>query len=121
PLDLVWTVPFLLIIAAARARHAPFEMGQDVLNQDWHARRGAARADQLVMAGAVLLPILHHLLYALDVMAPAAERYRQVLVDITLISMAGLALVAFRLLERQRRGTEAREETLRKELNQARR
>jgi signal transduction histidine kinase len=120
PLDLLWTLPFLLVIAAARARRAPFEAGQDVLNQDWHGR-GAERTDQALMTGAVLLPIVHHSLYALGIMAPAARVYRELLVDATLVSLAVLSVLAFRLLERQRRRVEAREETLRKELNQARR
>jgi signal transduction histidine kinase len=120
PLDLWWTAPFVLLVAAVRARHAPFEHGQDVLNQDW-AEPARMRTDQLLMAGAVALPILHHSMYALGAISPQSAGYRQALVEATLVSLAGLALVAFRLLEKERRGVEQREQGLRKELDQARR
>lgn len=119
PLDLLWALPFLLVIAAARGRHAPFEVGQDVLNQDWQSSGG--RTDQALMAGAIVLPIVHHGLYALGVLSVPSEQYRQVLVDITLISLAVLGTAAFRLHQRERARVEEREESLRKELNQARR
>lgn len=119
PLDLLWVLPFMLVIVAARARYAPFEVGQDVLNQDWQPRTG--RADQTLMAGAVVLPVIHHALYAAGVLGPESERYRQVLVDATLIGLAVLGVAAFRLHQRERARVEASEESLRKELNQARR
>lgn len=120
PFDLWWTVPFVLTAAAARARHFSFEAGQDVLNQEWAPRRHA-RIDQLLMAAAVALPILHHTLYALGFLSAESERYREILIDIILISLAALAVVAFRLLEVERGRVEAREAVLRKELDQARR
>ena len=120
PLDLWWTVPFVLLVAAARARHAPFAAGQDVLNQDWTTARPLP-ADQLLMSGAILLPILHHGLYALGVLPPETEGYRQVLVQIMLVALAILAIAAFRSVEGERRGIEERERVLRNELDQARR
>lgn len=120
PLDLWWTVPFVLVAAVARLRHVPFEAGQDVLNQDW-APGGRVGNDQLLMGGAILLPALHHGLYALGLLPPETEGYRQVLVQITLVALAGLAIVSFRLLEIERRRVEARERVLRRELDQARR
>lgn len=119
-LDLWWTVPFVLVAGIARARHMPFEAGQDVLNQDWTAPARLGN-DQLLMGGAILLPILHHAMYALGVLPPETEGYRQVLVEIMLISLATLAIVAFRLLETERHRVEVREQALRKELDQARR
>lgn len=119
-LDLWWTAPFVLLAAAARARHAPFEHGQAVLNQDW-ARPARSRTDQLLMAGAVALPLLHHAVYAIGAVSPQTAGYRHVLVEATLVSLASLALVAFRLLEKERRGVAEREQGLRKELDQARR
>ncbi|HEX6323949.1 MAG TPA: ATP-binding protein [Vicinamibacterales bacterium] len=119
-LDLWWTVPFVLLAAAARARHAPFAHGQDVLNQDWGAP-ARMRTDQLLMAGAVALPIVHHGMYALGAISPQSAGYRQALVEATLVALAALALVAFRLLDTERRGVEQREQDLRKELDQARR
>lgn len=116
PLDLWWTVPFVLITAAARARHVPFEAGQTVLNQDWNPAQRVP-TDQLLMAGAILLPILHHALYAMGLLPPESEGYRQVLVQIILIVLAVLAIAAFRLVESERRGVEAREQALRKELD----
>lgn len=118
--DLLWTVPFMLVAAAARARHAPLEAGQDVLNQDWEGQR-VTRIEQRLMAGAILLPIVHQTLYAIGWLDPSAENYRRVLVEITLVSLAMLALLAFRLLEADRRGVEEREAVLRRELDQARR
>ena len=119
PFDLLWTLPFMLVAAAARARHAPFETGQDVLNQDW-GRQRPTRIEQWLMAGAVALPVAHQILYSLGVLAPESEHYRQVLVQITLVSLALLALLAFRLLATERLKIEAREEALRQELDQAR-
>lgn len=120
PLDLWWTVPFVLLVAVARARHAPFEAGQDVLNQDW-TPGGRLGNDQLLMGGAIFLLVLHHGLYALGLLPPETEGYRQVLVQITLVSLASLAIVSFRLLEIERRRVEAREQVLHRELDQARR
>ena len=119
-LDLWWTMPFVFVVLAARARHAPFEAGQTVLNQDWSLARGLP-TDQLLMAGAIFLPILHHTLYAAGLLPPESEGYRQVLVEVVLVSLGALAIAAFRLVENERRGVEAREQMLRKELDQARR
>lgn len=118
--DLWWTIPFLLVVAAARARHLTFETGQDVLNQEW-AAGSRARLDQIIMAAAVALPLLHHVLYVLGLLSVESQRYREILIEITLISLAALAVLAFRLLEAERRRVEAREAVLRKELDQARR
>ncbi len=118
--DLVWTMPFLLAAAAARARHAPFETGQDVLNQDW-GQQQPTRVEQWLMGSAIALPIAHETMYALGMLSPAAERYRQVLVVATLVSLAILALIAFKLLARERLNVEASEQALRKELDQAKR
>jgi signal transduction histidine kinase len=120
PADLLWTLPFMLIAAAARARHAPLETGQDVLNQDWEGQR-ITRTEQWLMGGAILLPIAHQTLYALGWLDASAENYRRVLVEVTLVSLAILALLAFRLLEADRRLVEEREAVLRRELDQARR
>jgi signal transduction histidine kinase len=119
-LDLWWTLPYLLVIAAARARHAPFESGRDVLNQDWSGRRHAS-VDQWLMGGAIALPVLHHGLYALGLLSGESERYRQLLVEVALISLALVAIIAFKLLDKERSGVEEREQILRKELDQARR
>ena len=118
-LDLWWTMPFVLVVAAARARHAPFEAGQEVLNQDWS--RSRIPIDQMLMGGAIALPVLHHTAYALGFLPPQSEGYRQVLVQVVLVVLAGLAIRSFRLLEGERRGVEEREQGLRKELDQARR
>lgn len=119
-LDLWWTVPFVLTAAAARARHRPFEAGQDVLNQDW-AELPPARIDQLLMAGAIGLAIMHHALYAAGLLRAESQPYRQVLVEVMLIALGALAVLAFRLLDAERRRVEANEAGLRKELDQARR
>lgn len=120
PADLIWTLPFMLLATAARVRLAPFETGQDVLNQDWD-RRPVTRIEQWLMGGAIALPIMHQTLYALGWLDPASENYRRVLVEVSLVSLAILALLAFRLLEVERRRVEAREVGLRRELDQARR
>jgi len=119
-LDLWWTVPFLLTAAAARARHRAFEAGQEVLNQDWTGLP-PARIDQLLMTGAIALAMMHHALYAAGLLRAESEPYRQVMVDVTLISLGALAVLAFRMLEADRRRIEANEAGLRKELDQARR
>lgn len=120
PADLLWTLPFMLVAATARARQAPFEAGQNILNQDWEGNR-VTRIEQWLMGGAILLPIAHQTLYALGWLDASAENYRRVLVEVTLVTLAILALLAFRLLEADRRRVEAREAVLRKELDQARR
>nr|MBA3948387.1 hypothetical protein [Acidobacteriota bacterium] len=99
---------------------APFETGQDALNQDCEGNR-VTRVEQWLMGGAILLPIAHQTLYALGWLDADAENYRRVLVEVTLVTIAILALLAFRLLEGERRRVEAREAVLRKELDQARR
>lgn len=119
-LDLWWTMPFLLTSAAARARHRPFEAGQDVLNQDW-AQPPRAPTDQLLMGGAVALALAHHTLYAAGLLRAESKAYRQVLVEATLIALGALAVLAFRMLDAERRRVEANEAALRKELDQARR
>ncbi|MDQ3069059.1 MAG: ATP-binding protein [Acidobacteriota bacterium] len=119
PLDLLWTAPFVLVAATARARHAAFDPGQGVLNQDWRGR-GAVRVGVLLMAGAIVLPIVHHALYALRLLDPRIERYRDVVVESTLVALATLAILAFRVLESERLRVEEREQVLRKELDQAR-
>lgn len=118
--DMVWTMPFVMVATAARLRHAPFGSGQDVLNQDW-GPLNPLRAGVVLMAGAIVLPIAHHTAYALGIMDPRTERYRDIIVESILVALALLAILSFRLLERERRLVESREQGLRKELDQARR
>ena len=119
PLDLLWTTPLALVALAARGGHVSFPAEQRVLNETAPAR-GALRAGHLLLIAAMILPVVHVLLQLTSALDPATERPREVTAILSLLIVGGLALVAYRILERDREQMEAKELRLVSQLGVAR-
>ena len=119
PLDLLWTTPLALSALAARASHVAFPAEQRVLNETAPAR-GTLRAGHLLLLGAMVLPVVHVLLHFVGALDPLSERPREAMAAFSLVAVGGLALIAYRVLERDREQMEAKELRLVSQLGVAR-
>lgn len=119
PLDLLWTTPLALTALAARAGHVSFPAEQRVLNEAPPAR-GTLRAGHLLLVGAMILPVAHAILQLSGGLDPSTDRPRAIVATLSLIVVGGLALVAYRVLERDREQMEAKELRLVSQLGVAR-
>lgn len=117
--DLLWTTPLALIALGARASHVTFATEHRVLNEIPHAR-GALRAGHLLLVAAILLPVAHAVLQLTGALEPQTDRPREVVAALSLLTLGGLALVAYRVLEHDREQMEAKELRLVSELGVAR-
>ena len=118
--DHIWTVPGVIFTIAIRARHVPFPAEQRVLNEPAPHQR-TLRAGHILLISAFLLPFLHYALYAADVFTGTVSRpIREVISILSMVSLGGFALAAYRTLEREREQMEATELRLMTELGVAR-
>jgi signal transduction histidine kinase/CheY-like chemotaxis protein len=118
--DHIWTVPGVVFTMAIRARHVPFPAEQRVLNEPAPNQR-ALRAGHILLMSAFLLPFLHYALYAAGVFTGTTSRpIREVISVLSMVSLGGFALAAYRTLEREREQMEATELRLMTELGVAR-
>jgi len=119
-LDHLWTIPGLVFAVAIRARHVSFPAEQRVLNEPAPNQR-TLRAGHLLMMSAFLLPFLHYALYAAGVFVGGTSRpIREVVSILSMVTLGGFALAAYRTLEREREQMEATERRLMTELGVAR-
>ncbi len=119
PLDLLWTTPLVLTALAARAGHVSFPAEHRVLNEAPPAR-APLRAGHLLLLAAMILPVAHAMLQITHALDPQTRQPREVVATLSLIVIGGLALVAYRVLERDREQMEAKELHLVSELGVAR-
>jgi len=119
PLDLLWTTPLALVALAARAGHVAFPAEQRVLNETGSARSSLG-AGHLLLLAAMILPVTHVLLQFTSALDPTTERQREITAILSLVVIGGLALVAYRILERDREQMEAKELRLVSQLGVAR-
>ncbi len=118
--DHIWTMPGVVFTLAIRARHVPFPAEQRVLNEPAPNQR-ALRAGHILLISAFLLPFLHYALYAAGVFTGTTSRpIREVVSILSMVSLGGFALAAYRTLEREREQMEATELRLMTELGVAR-
>jgi signal transduction histidine kinase/CheY-like chemotaxis protein len=118
-LDLIWTTPLALFAIAVRARHVEFPAEQRVLNEVVLSR-GPLRAGHVLLAGALMLPVLHLLITLVGALDPETRQIREIVSVLSLVAMGMLALIAYRVLERDREQMEAKELRLVNELGVAR-
>lgn len=119
-MDHLWTIPGVVFTIAIRARHVPFPAEQRVLNEP-APRQRTLRAGHILLMSAFLLPFLHYALYAADVFSGTTSRpMREVISILSMVSLGGFALAAYRTLERERELMEANELRLMNELGVAR-
>jgi signal transduction histidine kinase/CheY-like chemotaxis protein len=98
----------------------PFPAEQRVLNEPAPAQR-AMRAGHILLMSAFLLPFLHYALYAAGVFTGTTSRpMREVISILSMVSLGGFAVAAYRTLEREREQMEATELRLMDELSVAR-
>jgi signal transduction histidine kinase len=119
-LDHLWTVPGLIFVFAIRARHVQFPSEQRVINEPPTSQR-TTRAGHVLVISALSLPFLHYAFYAAGVFQDTALRPLREVVSVTsMVVLGGLAISAYRALERQRDQMEASELGLLNELAAAR-
>jgi signal transduction histidine kinase len=118
-LDLLWLTPPALIAIAARARHVDFPAELRVLNEPVPGR-GALGVGHGLLIGAIALPTMHALLQLTNQLDPATAPARQLVSLAGMISMAALALDAYRVLDKDRERMERKELRLASELGVAR-
>lgn len=119
PLDLLWTTPLALTALAARAGHVTFPAEQRVLNET-PPPRGTLRAGHVLLIGAMVLPVVHAIMQISRALDPSTDRPREIVAMLSLLVVGGLALVAYRVLERDREQMEAKELRLVSQLGVAR-
>lgn len=108
PLDLLWTTPLAITALGARAGRVAFPAEHRVLNEA-SVVRSSLRAGHLLLVGAMALPIVHTLLTLTHALDPTTDRPREIVAILSLICVGGMALVAYRVLERDREQMEAKE------------
>ena len=113
--DLLWLTPPALMAIGARARHVAFPAELRVLNEPV-AGRGALRVGHGLLVGAIALPTLHALLEFTHQLDPATVGARQFVSLFGMMSMAALALDAYRVLEKDRETMERKELRLASEI-----
>ena len=118
-LDLLWLTPPALITIAARARHVAFPAELRVLNEP-SLGRGALRVGHGLLIGAVALPAMHSILQMTHQLDPETIGARQAVALFGMLSMAALALEAYRMLEKDREQMERKELRLASEIGVAR-
>lgn len=118
-MDLLFVTPLALMALAARASRVAFPAEHRVLNEVAFSR-GALRAGHLLLVGAMVLPIAHAVLQLTVNLDPVTDRPREVVAALSLLVLGALALIAYRILERDREQMEAKELRLMNELGVAR-
>lgn len=119
-IDHLWTLPGLLFVLASRARHVPFPAEQRVLNEPT-ATQHSLRAGHILMLSAFVLPFLHYALYAAHLFTGRISHpLREVVSMASMVVLGGMAIAAYRTLERERDEMAATELRLLSELGVAR-
>lgn len=120
PLDHLWTLPGVLFVLAIRSRHVPFPAEQRVLNEPATPTH-SLRAGHILMLSAFALPFLHYALYAAGLFSGRSSHgLREVISMASMVVLGGLAIAAYRTLERERDEMAATELRLLSELGVAR-
>ena len=119
-IDHLWTLPGLLFVLAIRVRHVPFPAELRVLNEPVAARH-SLRAGHILMLSAFVLPFLHYALFAAGLFPEMTSHgLREVISMASMVVLGGMALAAYRMLERERDEMVATELHLQSELGVAR-
>ncbi|HVQ29423.1 MAG TPA: diguanylate cyclase, partial [Vicinamibacteria bacterium] len=110
PAELLWWLPFLSLVVAARVREHPFPPGPEPAADEEGSPRAIgveeAWGDALV-AYAAAFPLLHYLLSTLGLLDPATRSARESLALTVLVLLAGLAVAYQKLLLAENRRLEA--------------
>ncbi|MCR4373652.1 MAG: ATP-binding protein [Acidobacteria bacterium] len=118
--DHLWTLPGVVFVLAIRARHVPFPAEQRVLNEPAAARH-SLRAGHILMLSAFVLPFLHYALFAAGLFTEInSHDMREVISMASMVVLGGMALAAYRALEREHDAMAATELHLQNELSVAR-
>ncbi len=118
-LDQLWIVPLVLFALGIRSRQVSYPPEQRVLNQTLTVPE-PLRAGHVLMVSAFSLPLVHYLIDAGGLLDRTTEPLREVVATASMIVLGGMALVAYRILERERLQIEARQLRLVGELGIAR-
>lgn len=119
-LDHLWTIPGVIFTIAIRARHIHFPAEQCVLNEPAPYQR-TLRAGHVLLVAALAMPFLHYALYAAGMFSGTSSRpIREVISILSMVSLGGFAIAAYRTLEHEREQMEATELRLMNELGVAR-
>jgi diguanylate cyclase (GGDEF)-like protein len=100
PLDFLWWLPLLGLIAAGRVREHPFE--PLALDQGRAASGASFEADgawgDALVGYAAAFPLLHFVLYTTGLLDPSTRAARETLALIALVALAGLAVAYQKIL-----------------------
>jgi signal transduction histidine kinase/CheY-like chemotaxis protein len=118
--DHIWTIPGVLFVIAIRARHVPLAAELRVLNEPRPGLR-TLRAGHILLMSALALPFIHLMGYASGLFGNAASRpVRDMVSVLSMCSLGGFAISAYRALERERSAMQQTETRLLSELGVAR-
>jgi signal transduction histidine kinase/CheY-like chemotaxis protein len=118
--DQLWLLPGVVFTTGIRFRHIPMPAEQSVLNETAPSQR-SLRAGHVLLVGAMALPFLHYALHAAGVLeANSGQPIREVIAMLSMVTLGGFAVAAYRTLEHEREAMEANELRLVNELSVAR-
>lgn len=111
PTDLVWTLPLVAFALVARLRELPVPARAAV---PWLATTedAPARTGSFLLLCALSAPVVHFTLYGAGLLDAATHRPREWIVLATVVVLGGLAVQAYRSIERERLGLRARRREL---------
>ncbi|MCP4664293.1 MAG: PAS domain S-box protein, partial [bacterium] len=100
--DLLWDLPVVTLVLAARLRHHPLpaEAG-DAGEAGSKAAAGRHRVDSPLLLSAFLLPVIHLVLPALGLSEPATDPARNLVVLLSLLVIGAMAMAEHVLLRRR--------------------
>ena len=117
-LDLVWWVPFITMVLAARLRNHPFSRDRRASTETTPSGRPWPVVSPLLLF-AFALPVMHFGLHALGLLDQESRATRESVVLGCLVVLGGLALVHQRLLEKTNRALVSDLESAKDRLQQA--
>jgi len=97
--DPLWNLPFVMLVLAARLRHAPLPEIPSVEG----SREPLVSPVEGTMAAALFFPFIHFTCYRFGLLDPLGRSVRESLVLVWLLLLGAIALAQHRLLERRAR------------------
>jgi len=120
--DLWWIVPPFFLLLAFRLRSAALPRDLDVSAREREASTDLdpVRVGSFLVSGAMSFPLVHFVLHTWHPFSADLERAHQLVVLLAVVLLGTLAVLAYRILERQRLAAERTRIALEERVRQAR-